>query len=136
MKLGQRVIRTLADVTPDGYVFRVDMRLRPWGDAGPLAASFDALEQYFVAQGREWERYAWIKARVVAGGDERMRAELAKIAQPFVFRKYLDYGTHRRGAQAARADPAGGRAPRPRRRRQARAGRHPRDRVHRAGASS
>jgi glutamate-ammonia-ligase adenylyltransferase len=93
VKLGQRVIRTLADVTPDGQVFRVDMRLRPWGDAGPLAASFDALEQYFVAQGREWERYAWIKARVVAGGDERMRAELAKIAQPFVFRKYLDYGT-------------------------------------------
>jgi glutamate-ammonia-ligase adenylyltransferase len=92
VKLGQRVIRTLADVTPDGQVFRVDMRLRPWGDAGPLAASFDALEQYFVAQGREWERYAWIKARVVAGGDERMRAELAKIAQPFVFRKYLDYG--------------------------------------------
>jgi glutamate-ammonia-ligase adenylyltransferase len=93
VKLGQRVIRTLADVTPDGQVFRVDMRLRPWGDAGPLAASFDALEQYFVAQGREWERYAWIKARVVAGGDERMRAELAKIAQPFVFRKYLDFGT-------------------------------------------
>jgi glutamate-ammonia-ligase adenylyltransferase len=93
VRLGQRVIRTLADVTPDGQVFRVDMRLRPWGDAGPLAASFDALEQYFVAQGREWERYAWIKARVVAGGDDRMRAELAKIAQPFVFRKYLDYGT-------------------------------------------
>jgi len=93
VKLGQRVIRTLADVTPDGQVFRVDMRLRPWGDAGPLAVSFDALEQYFVAQGREWERYAWIKARVVAGGDDRMRAELAKIAQPFVFRKYLDFGT-------------------------------------------
>lgn len=93
VKLGQRVIRALADVTADGQVFRVDMRLRPWGDAGPLAGSFEALEQYFVAQGREWERYAWIKARVVAGGDERMRAELAKIAQPFVFRKYLDFGT-------------------------------------------
>ncbi|HSD52736.1 MAG TPA: bifunctional [glutamate--ammonia ligase]-adenylyl-L-tyrosine phosphorylase/[glutamate--ammonia-ligase] adenylyltransferase [Burkholderiales bacterium] len=93
VRLGRRVIRTLADVTPDGQVFRVDMRLRPWGEAGPLAASFEALEQYFVTQGREWERYAWIKARVVAGGDERLRAELAKIAQPFVFRKYLDYGT-------------------------------------------
>jgi glutamate-ammonia-ligase adenylyltransferase len=93
VRLGQRVIRTLADATPDGQVFRVDMRLRPWGDAGPLAASFEALEQYFVAQGREWERYAWIKARVVAGGDARMRAELAKIAHPFVYRKYLDYGT-------------------------------------------
>ncbi|HSD43811.1 MAG TPA: bifunctional [glutamate--ammonia ligase]-adenylyl-L-tyrosine phosphorylase/[glutamate--ammonia-ligase] adenylyltransferase [Burkholderiales bacterium] len=93
VRLGQRVIRTLADATPDGQVFRVDMRLRPWGDAGPLAASFEALEQYFVAQGREWERYAWIKARVVAGGDDRTRAELGKIAQPFVYRKYLDYGT-------------------------------------------
>jgi glutamate-ammonia-ligase adenylyltransferase len=93
VKLGQRVIRTLAELTAAGQVFRVDMRLRPWGDAGPLAASFDALEEYLVAQGREWERYAWIKARVVAGGDERMRAELAKIVQPFVFRKYLDFGT-------------------------------------------
>jgi glutamate-ammonia-ligase adenylyltransferase len=93
VRLGQRVIRTLADVTQEGQVFRVDMRLRPWGDAGPLAASLEALEQYFVAQGREWERYAWIKARVVAGGDERMRAELAQVVQPFVFRKYLDFGT-------------------------------------------
>ncbi|MGH8699368.1 MAG: bifunctional [glutamate--ammonia ligase]-adenylyl-L-tyrosine phosphorylase/[glutamate--ammonia-ligase] adenylyltransferase, partial [Burkholderiales bacterium] len=93
VRLGQRVIRLLADATPDGQVFRVDMRLRPWGDAGPLATSFDALEQYFLAQGREWERYAWIKARVVAGGDARLAEELAKIVRPFVFRKYLDYGT-------------------------------------------
>jgi glutamate-ammonia-ligase adenylyltransferase len=93
VRLGQRLIRLLADATPDGQVFRVDMRLRPWGDAGPLATSFDALEQYFLAQGREWERYAWIKARVVAGGDARLAEELAKIVRPFVFRKYLDYGT-------------------------------------------
>jgi glutamate-ammonia-ligase adenylyltransferase len=93
VRLGQRVIRMLADATPDGQVFRVDMRLRPWGDSGPLATSFDALEQYFLAQGREWERYAWIKGRVVAGGDPRMADELAKIVRPFVFRKYLDYGT-------------------------------------------
>ena len=92
-RLGQRVIRTLADVTPDGFVFRVDMRLRPWGDAGPLASSFDALEQYLVAHGREWERYAWIKARVVAGGDERMVDGLERIVRPFVYRKYLDYGS-------------------------------------------
>ncbi len=92
-RLGQRVIRLLADATSDGQVFRVDMRLRPWGDSGPLAASFDALEQYFLAQGREWERYAWIKARVVAGGDARLADELAQIVRPFVFRKYLDYGT-------------------------------------------
>jgi glutamate-ammonia-ligase adenylyltransferase len=93
VRLGQRVIRTLADVTADGQVFRVDMRLRPWGESGPLAASLDALEQYFVAHGREWERYAWIKARVVAGGDPAARLELAKIVQPFVYRKYLDYAT-------------------------------------------
>ena len=93
VRLGQRVIRTLAEVTPDGQVFRVDMRLRPWGDAGPLATSFDALEQYFLAHGREWERYAWIKARVVAGGDARTAGDLARIVRPFVFRKYLDYGT-------------------------------------------
>ncbi|MGE5794347.1 MAG: bifunctional glutamine synthetase adenylyltransferase/deadenyltransferase, partial [Bacteroidota bacterium] len=71
VRLGQRIIRTLADATGDGFVFRVDMRLRPWGDSGALASSFDALEQYFVAHGREWERYAWIKARVAAGGDAR-----------------------------------------------------------------
>jgi glutamate-ammonia-ligase adenylyltransferase len=93
VRLGQRVIRSLADLTADGQVFRVDMRLRPWGDAGPLATSLDALEQYFVAHGREWERYAWIKARVVAGGDDSARAELGKIVQPFVYRKYLDYAT-------------------------------------------
>jgi glutamate-ammonia-ligase adenylyltransferase len=93
VRLAQRMIRLLADVTPDGQVFRVDMRLRPWGDAGPLATSFDALEQYFLAQGREWERYAWIKARVVPGAEPRFVAELAKIVRPFVFRKYLDYGT-------------------------------------------
>src|SRR5690606_35778215 len=69
------------------------MRLRPWGDAGPLAVSFDALEQYFVAHGREWERYAWIKARVVAGGTPEDIAELEQLVRPFVFRKYLDYGT-------------------------------------------
>jgi glutamate-ammonia-ligase adenylyltransferase len=93
VRLGQRIIRTLADVTPEGFVFRVDMRLRPWGDSGALASSFDALEQYFVAHGREWERYAWIKARVVAGGDARMADGLERIVRPFVYRKYLDYGS-------------------------------------------
>src|SRR5499426_3904063 len=93
VRLGQRIIRTLADVTPDGQVFRVDMRLRPWGDSGPLATSFDALEQYLVAHGREWERYAWIKSRVVAGGDSRSADDLERIVRPFVYRKYLDYGS-------------------------------------------
>ena len=64
-KLGRRLINALADVTEDGYVFRVDMRLRPNGDAGPLACSLGMLEEYFVVQGREWERYAWIKGRVI-----------------------------------------------------------------------
>lgn len=88
-RLGKRIIKTLAEVTEHGQVFRVDMRLRPNGDSGPLVCSFDMLENYFITQGREWERYAWIKARVLNG--ERY-LELEKIARPFVFRKYLDFG--------------------------------------------
>jgi len=99
-RLGRKLINALADITEDGQVFRVDMRLRPNGDSGPLACSFDALENYFIAEGREWERYAWIKARVVAtSGNASVAAvrgdhasELAAIARPFVFRKYLDFG--------------------------------------------
>uniref|UniRef100_A0ABX1PJS3 Bifunctional glutamine synthetase adenylyltransferase/adenylyl-removing enzyme n=2 Tax=Aromatoleum anaerobium TaxID=182180 RepID=A0ABX1PJS3_9RHOO len=89
-RLGKQMIQALADVTEHGQVFRVDMRLRPNGDSGPLVCSFDALENYFITQGREWERYAWIKARVLAG--ERYH-ELEQIAHPFVFRKYLDFGS-------------------------------------------
>src|SRR5689334_16712783 len=63
----RRLIRLLADVTEDGFVFRVDMRLRPYGESGALVCSYDFLEQYFVTQGREWERYAWIKARAMTG---------------------------------------------------------------------
>jgi [glutamine synthetase] adenylyltransferase / [glutamine synthetase]-adenylyl-L-tyrosine phosphorylase len=87
--LGRRLIAVLDERTEDGFVFRVDMRLRPWGDGGALAASFGALEEYFVTQGREWERYAWIKARAIGGEN----AALAGIVRPFVYRKYLDYGT-------------------------------------------
>ncbi len=69
------------------------MRLRPYGDSGPLVMSFAALEEYLVAQGREWERYAWIKARVISPAGHRAHiAELESLAQPFVFRKYLDFG--------------------------------------------
>jgi glutamate-ammonia-ligase adenylyltransferase len=89
-RAGRRLIRLLANVTQDGFVFRVDMRLRPYGDSGPLACSFDFLETYFVAQGREWERYAWIKARALTGNAGE---ELYRIVRPFVFRKYLDYAT-------------------------------------------
>lgn len=88
-RLGRQLIGALAEITGDGQVFRVDMRLRPNGDSGPLVASFDMLENYLVTQGREWERYAWIKARPLCG----TRAEaLSALARPFVFRKYLDYG--------------------------------------------
>jgi glutamate-ammonia-ligase adenylyltransferase len=90
-RLGRRVIATLAEVTADGYVFRVDMRLRPYGDSGPLTVSFAALEHYLITQGRAWERYAWLKARALTGD---AHAALAKLTTPFVFRKYLDYDAY------------------------------------------
>jgi glutamate-ammonia-ligase adenylyltransferase len=87
-RLARRLIALLNEITADGYVFRVDMRLRPLGADGPLVCSFDMLENYFVTQGREWERYAWIKGRVICGD----RAdELAALVRPFVFRRHLDY---------------------------------------------
>ena len=91
-RVGRKLIALINDLTADGYVFRVDMRLRPYGDSGPLTMSFAALEEYLVAQGREWERYAWIKARVISPENNAHIAELEKLAQPFVFRKYLDFG--------------------------------------------
>jgi glutamate-ammonia-ligase adenylyltransferase len=89
-RLGKQLIAAISEATNDGQVFRVDMRLRPNGDSGPLACSFDMLENYFVTQGREWERYAWIKARPLTGA---RHDELESIRRPFVFRKYLDFGT-------------------------------------------
>ncbi|MHB9020703.1 MAG: bifunctional [glutamate--ammonia ligase]-adenylyl-L-tyrosine phosphorylase/[glutamate--ammonia-ligase] adenylyltransferase [Halothiobacillus sp.] len=91
IKLGQRMIKSLNEVTRDGFVFRVDMRLRPHGDEGGLALSFDAIEQYYTTLGREWERYALIKARVIAG-DFAAGARLLQLLKPFVYRKYLDFG--------------------------------------------
>ena len=91
-RLGRRLIALINEPTEDGYVFRVDMRLRPYGDSGPLVVSFAALEEYLVAQGREWERYAWIKARVVSPANIPQATELKQLVQPFVFRKYLDFG--------------------------------------------
>jgi glutamate-ammonia-ligase adenylyltransferase len=90
---GKRLIAIISQPTDEGYVFRVDMRLRPWGDPGPLAMSYDALEQYLVSQGREWERYAWIKGRPLTGSQAAQQA-LAATVRPFVFRKYLDYGAY------------------------------------------
>ncbi|WP_227591926.1 bifunctional [glutamate--ammonia ligase]-adenylyl-L-tyrosine phosphorylase/[glutamate--ammonia-ligase] adenylyltransferase [Acinetobacter sp. YH12138] len=86
---GQKLIYLLDHITADGFVFRVDMRLRPWGDGSALAISHAALEKYLSQHGREWERYAWIKARIVTGGKEG--AELLEMTRPFVFRKYVDY---------------------------------------------
>jgi len=91
-KLGRRLIALINETTGDGYVFRVDMRLRPYGDSGPLVMSFAALEEYLVSQGREWERYAWIKARTVAPQQHSQITELTKLTRPFIFRKYLDFG--------------------------------------------
>ena len=91
-RTGRKLIALLSDVTEDGFVFRVDMRLRPYGDSGTLVSGFEALEAYFVSQGREWERYAWIKAHAVSGFDSDIK-NLEEIVRPFVYRKYLDYAT-------------------------------------------
>ena len=85
---GRTLIALLSEITPEGQAFRVDMRLRPFGDSGPLVTSLGALEDYFVAHARPWERYAWMKARVVAGPQEGMDERV----QPFVYRRYLDFG--------------------------------------------
>ena len=87
-RLCRKLIAAISAMTENGFVFRVDTRLRPYGESGPLAVSFAMLENYFITQGREWERYAWIKARVVCGNRGE---ELMQLARPFVFRKYLDY---------------------------------------------
>ena len=91
VRLCRNLIKTLAEITPDGQVFRVDMRLRPDGENGPLVMSFENTEEYYQLHGREWERYAWIKARAVAG-DTTAAEKLLKRLRPFVFRRYLDYG--------------------------------------------
>ncbi|NJJ57375.1 bifunctional [glutamate--ammonia ligase]-adenylyl-L-tyrosine phosphorylase/[glutamate--ammonia-ligase] adenylyltransferase [Pseudomonas sp. B14(2022)] len=90
IRLGQKLIKALDPMTVDGFVFRVDMRLRPYGSAGALVLSFNALEQYYQDQGRDWERYAMIKARVVAG-DQVAGAQLLDMLRPFVYRRYLDF---------------------------------------------
>ncbi|PHV11580.1 bifunctional [glutamate--ammonia ligase]-adenylyl-L-tyrosine phosphorylase/[glutamate--ammonia-ligase] adenylyltransferase [Chitinimonas sp. BJB300] len=104
-RAGKRLIALIHDVTADGFVFRVDMRLRPYGDSGPLVSSFASLENYLLTQGREWERYAWIKGRAITDEDGRYAvagphplggdaAGLMQLVTPFVYRKYLDYGAY------------------------------------------
>lgn len=89
-RLAQKLIQVLDRVTEDGFVFRVDMRLRPFGDSGPLVLNFDAMERYYQGQAREWERYAMVKARPIAGDPASVR-EIEELLRPFVYRRYLDY---------------------------------------------
>ncbi|MBB5391799.1 MULTISPECIES: bifunctional [glutamate--ammonia ligase]-adenylyl-L-tyrosine phosphorylase/[glutamate--ammonia-ligase] adenylyltransferase [unclassified Herbaspirillum] len=92
VRLGKKLIGALAEITEDGFTFRVDMALRPNGNSGPLVASFNMVEEYLVRQGREWERYAWTKARALTG-DPQDIAALEAISRPFIFRRYLDFGS-------------------------------------------
>jgi glutamate-ammonia-ligase adenylyltransferase len=91
-RLAQRLVQALNNQTSDGFVFRVDTRLRPFGDSGPLVMTLDALEDYYQSQAREWERYAMIKARVLAGDPADVNA-LESLLRPFVYRRYLDFGS-------------------------------------------
>ena len=96
-KLGRRLIKIISEHDVNGFVFRVDMRLRPNGDSGPLVCSLEMLEEYLFVQGREWERYAWIKGRMIyplKDHPDHARCEkgLEQIIRPFVYRRHLDYG--------------------------------------------
>ncbi|MGZ5607500.1 MAG: [protein-PII] uridylyltransferase family protein, partial [Methylobacter sp.] len=90
-KLCRNLIKVLDEITVDGFVFRTDIRLRPYGDSGPVIMTFDGMENYYQTQAREWERYAMIKVRQVAG-DFKVGAQLMAMFRPFVYRRYLDYG--------------------------------------------
>ena len=89
-RLGRRVAQLLGTVTAEGFVYRVDLRLRPFGDSGPQVVSFDAFEDYLQQHGRDWERYAYVKARPVIGG-ERFDELYRNVLRPFVYRRYLDF---------------------------------------------
>ncbi|MGC1523727.1 MAG: bifunctional [glutamate--ammonia ligase]-adenylyl-L-tyrosine phosphorylase/[glutamate--ammonia-ligase] adenylyltransferase, partial [Steroidobacteraceae bacterium] len=90
-RLGRELIRLLDARNEDGFVFRVDMRLRPFGESGPLVVSLGSLENYLQEHGRDWERYAWIKARAIVGVDAYAPA-YTEFVRPFVYRRYLDFG--------------------------------------------
>jgi len=90
-KLCRNLVKVLDEITVDGFVFRTDIRLRPYGDSGPIIMTFDGMENYYQTQAREWERYAMIKVRQVAG-DFKTGAQLMAMFRPFVYRRYLDYG--------------------------------------------
>lgn len=91
VRLCRKLIKTIGSSPVEGLLFRVDTRLRPYGESGPIVMSFDNMVRYYEMQGREWERYAWIKGRVVAG-DKAAGRQLLQRLKPFVYRRYLDYG--------------------------------------------
>lgn len=90
-KVGASLIKLLNEPTEDGFVFRVDMRLRPYGSSGNLVMSIDQAEDYYHEQGRGWERFAMVRARVISGREQE-KTELENIITPFAFRRYIDYG--------------------------------------------
>ncbi|MEH6911829.1 MAG: bifunctional [glutamate--ammonia ligase]-adenylyl-L-tyrosine phosphorylase/[glutamate--ammonia-ligase] adenylyltransferase [Oceanicoccus sp.] len=89
-RLARKLIQSIDQITVDGFVFRVDMRLRPYGESGALVLSFGAMEEYYQDQGRDWERYAMIKARVVAGKSEHAQ-QIMDLLRPFTYRRYIDF---------------------------------------------
>ncbi|MEM7504901.1 MAG: bifunctional [glutamate--ammonia ligase]-adenylyl-L-tyrosine phosphorylase/[glutamate--ammonia-ligase] adenylyltransferase, partial [Pseudomonadota bacterium] len=90
-RVARKLMSYLGEATPDGVVYRVDMRLRPFGTAGAMVASFSQMEDYYQTHGRDWERYAWIRARPVAG-DVEAGYRLIELLRPFIYRRYLDFG--------------------------------------------
>lgn len=92
-RLAQKLITSLHQHTADGFVYRVDMRLRPFGESGPLVLTFSAMEDYYQEQGRDWERYAMLKARAIPSlnGDDTYHQQLSKLLRPFVYRRYIDF---------------------------------------------
>ncbi|WP_370545728.1 bifunctional [glutamate--ammonia ligase]-adenylyl-L-tyrosine phosphorylase/[glutamate--ammonia-ligase] adenylyltransferase [Gilliamella sp. W8136] len=90
-RLGQRLIKALDSITEDGFVYRVDMRLRPLGEGGPLVLSFSSMEDYYQEQGRDWERYAMVKAKVLGDQQNSFTKELYQMLKPFVYRRYIDF---------------------------------------------
>lgn len=94
VRLGQKLIQVLDQINGDGFVFRVDMRLRPYGDSGALVMNFSSFEDYYYTQGREWERFAMIKARIINADDHPVAADkLMGLIRPFVYRKYADFSS-------------------------------------------
>lgn len=91
IRLGQKLIQALDNTTIDGFVFRTDMRLRPYGESGPLVMNFASMEEYYQEQGRDWERYAMVKARILNGEESEAGQQLLSILRPFTYRQYVDF---------------------------------------------